>query len=208
MKLTLFRKTERAKECLIYLEHSVWGCLPCQRLQALFSFSSEVTDLSAAEAESLKTELLNTARRKLWHWLARQEHCCHEAELYLKRWRFHPSLIFTCLQEAQDKGFLDDARYCRLLIESLLERQKSPVQIKAKLYEKHLPSGLWEPILAELVQDHPIHDILQAQAEKVYARYAHLDRRTAREKCLTALYRKGFDLEEAEAVIRALLDSK
>jgi SOS response regulatory protein OraA/RecX len=49
---------------------------------------------------------------------------------------------------------------------------------------------------------------LREQAEKIYQRYRLLDKHTCYEKCLTALYRKGFDLDEASDVVAGIVYQK
>ena len=200
-----YRKTsEHDRNCLIYLDNSVWGTLPVKVLQTLFLSPAETTELTDSEAETVKAELDKYACQKLTDWLAKQEHCSTEAEEYLQRFRFHPTIISRNIALALERNYINDKRYCRMLIESLLERRKSRQQIKGKLIEKRLPSSLWEPILSELADKQTVLSILTEQAEKVYLQYRHLDRHTCWEKCLTALYRKGFDLASAKEALKKI----
>jgi SOS response regulatory protein OraA/RecX len=205
MILSIWKKSEQDRNCLIKLEDSVWGTISERALRTLFHYGAGSVEINASEAEFLQAELLKAAWNKLLDWLARQERSTFECMAYLKKHQFHASIIEKCLTEGIKKHYIDDERYCRLLIESLLNRQKSPVQIKSKLIEKRLPTALWEPILSELSQPETNQSIIIAQAEKAYARYAQLDRKTCFEKCLTALYRKGFDLDEARAALDSIL---
>ncbi len=203
MILSLWKKSDKDRNCLIKIDNSVWGSMGEKALRTLFHYHIGSQDISESEAKTLQDELLRTAWNKLLDWLAKQERSTSESRDYLKKHHFHPSIIEQCISEALKKGFIDDERYCRLLVESLVERQKSPMQIKSKLIEKHLPSGLWEPILSELYIPAEQKSILQTQAEKAYLRYCNLDKKECYEKCLTALYRKGFDLDDSrEAVAR------
>jgi SOS response regulatory protein OraA/RecX len=205
MILTVWKKTEHDRNCLIKIDNSVWGTLSEKALRTLFHYHIGSFDITEAEAKFLQDELLRTAWNSLLNWLARQERSTFESREFLKKHQFHASIIDTCLQEAKEKNFIDDERYCRLLIESLLARQKSPQQIKTKLIEKRLPASMWEPILEELYKPEDKKSILQTQAEKVWLRYRHLDKKECYEKCLTALYRQGFDLDEAREVVAGLV---
>ena len=205
MKLEIWKKTDKDRICLIKIDACVWGSLSEKVLRTLFHYLPGCFEISEAEASALKDELQRTAWNKLLDWLARQEHSRRESRDYLRKQQYYPDIIDNCVQTAEAKGYIDDARYCRLLIESLLSRQKSPFQIKSKLIEKRLPSSLWEPILKELTSPEDSRQILQTQAEKFYARYCRLDRKTCYEKCLTALYRKGFELDDARDILAKLI---
>ncbi|HOV16329.1 MAG TPA: RecX family transcriptional regulator [Candidatus Cloacimonadota bacterium] len=201
MNLSIWKKNNSDRVCLIKIGDSIWGSLPEKRLLTLFQSGVGSFEITEEQAQVIKDYLFQAAWDKLLDWLARQEHSSLESEEYLKRQSFHPSIIERCLAEAKEKKFIDDERYCRLLIESLKERGKSPHQIQGKLIEKHLPSSLWEPILAEIYSPEEELNNLRAQAEKAYLQYRHLDKRACYEHCLAALYRKGFDLEKARTVV-------
>ncbi len=208
MTLTIWKKSDKDRFCLIKIDNSVWGSLSEKALRTLFHYRIGSTEITESEARFLQDELLRAAWNKLLDWLAKQERSTSESKEYLSRHHFHQSIIAQCIEEALKKSFIDDARYCRLLIESLLEREKSPMQIKSKLVEKRLPTSLWEPILEELTSPQLQRSIIRTQAEKTYLRYRHLDKRECYEKCLTALYRKGFALDDIRDVVAGLVFNK
>lgn len=205
MNLAIWKKSEHDRNCLIKIDSSVWGPLSEKALWTLLHYQVGSYEITESEARYLQDELLKNAWHKLLDWLARQEHSTLESRDYLKKQSFHPSIIEHCLQEAVSRNFIDNERYTRLLIESLITRSKSLQQIKNKLIEKRLPSSLWEPLLAEIYQPAEQKSNLEAQAEKVYLRYKHLDKHACYEKCLTALYRKGFDLDDARETVAKLV---
>lgn len=205
MNLAIWKKSEHDRNCLIKIDSSVWGSLSEKALRTLLHYQVGSYEITESEAKFLQDELLKNAWHKLLDWLARQERSSAEGRDYLNKHSFHPTIIEHCLQEAQSRNFINDERYTRLLIESLIARSKSPQQIKTKLIEKRLPAALWEPLMAELYQPAEQMSNLAAQAEKVYLRYRHLDRQACYEKCLTALYRKGFDLDDARATVAGLV---
>lgn len=208
MILTIWKKSEQDRNCLIKIDNSVWGSLSEKALRTFFHYRIGSTEITDSEAKFLQDELTRTAWNKLLDWLAKQERAANESREYLKKHHFHESIIEQCIAEALKKGFIDDARYCTMLIESMLERQKSPMQIKSKLIEKRLPAALWEPILGELTSPQMQKSIIQTQAEKAYLRYRHLDKRDCYEKCLTALYRKGFALDDVRDIVAGLIWNK
>jgi SOS response regulatory protein OraA/RecX len=208
MILSIWKKTDTNRNCLIKINDSVWGSMGEKALRTLFHYHVGTFEITESEANFLQEELLQTAWNNLLNWLVRQERSSFESSEYLKRQLFHSDIINKCLIEAGNKHFIDDSRYCRLLIESLITRQKSPRQIKGKLIEKRLPATLWEPLLTELYKPQVKRTALREQAEKIYQRYRLLDKHTCYEKCLTALYRKGFDLDEASDVVAGIVYQK
>lgn len=208
MILSIWKKSEQDRNCLIKIDTSVWGTISEKSLRTLFHYHIGSFELTDSEAIFIQDELTRIAWNRLLEWLSKQEHSTYEAEVYLKRHQFHASIIEQCIALAQKKDYINDARYCELLIESLLNRQKSKMQIKGKLIEKRLPSALWEPILTEMYKTSETKSIILAQAEKIYLRYAHLDKNTCYEKCLTALYRKGFELDDSRAALSSFFTFK
>ncbi len=208
MILSIRKKSEQDRNCLITIDNSVWGTISEKALRTLFHYQVGSRDITDSEAQILQEELLRIAWNRLLDWLSKQEHSTFECKAYFKKHQFHTSIIEKCLAEAVKKQYVDDERYCRLLIESLQSRQKSNQQIKTKLIEKRLPEYLWEPILSELNLPETNSSILMFQAEKAYQRFAALDKKICYEKCLTALYRKGFDLDEARDALNTIFGKK
>ncbi len=205
MKLTIWKKTEKDRDCLLKIDDSVWGALPEKALRTLFQFRTGSFDITEAQAGVLQDELTRVAWNRLLDWLARQERSTLESREYLKNRQFHSSIIGVCIDKAVSQNYINDKRYCRLLIESLLARRLSRFRIRGKLLEKRLPAPLWEQILDEIVPPAEEKSSLLAQAEKAYHRFRHLDKKACYEKCLAALYRKGFDLEEARETVAGLV---
>jgi SOS response regulatory protein OraA/RecX len=208
MILSVWKKTDKDRNCLIKIDDSVWGTLSEKALRTLFHYHVGSFDITETEALLLQEELLRTAWNNLLNWLGKQERSTFESSEYLKRQSFHPSIIESCITEAVSKHFIDNSRYCRLLIESLIIRNKSPRIIKAKLMEKRLPATLWEPLLSEMYKPQDKQTALREQAEIAYRRYRNLDKHACYEKCLTSLYRKGFDLDDASRIVADIVYQK
>jgi len=201
MILSIWKKSEKDRNCLIKIDDSVWGTMPEKVLRTLHYYQTGSRKVTESEADILLNELLRIAWNKLTEWLSRQEHSVQDSKDYLHKFNFHDSIIEKCITEALKKSYIDDKRYCELLIKSLIERKKSMMQIKSKLIEKHMPSSLWEPIIQTLDLADIEADNLREQAKKAYLRYRHLDKRECYEKCLTTLFRKGFDLDKSRDVL-------
>jgi regulatory protein len=99
-------------------------------------------------------------------------------------------------------GLLDDARYARERVRSLLVRGTSAAMIKAKLAAKAVPAGLVEAALAE-----HLGDGAELRAALRYAKRRRLgpfrlkEREDRRARDLAALGRQGFDYETARKVV-------
>lgn len=105
-------------------------------------------------------------------------------------------------------GLLDDARYARERVRSLLARGNSAAMVRAKLRAKSLPAELIETALAEDENGGPGREL---RAALRYARRRRLgpyrlerrpgERAERRERDLAALGRQGFDYETARRVV-------
>lgn len=109
-------------------------------------------------------------------------------------------------------GLLDDARYARERVRSLLSRGTSTAMIKAKLGAKSVPAALIAAALAEQAGDNPAQQRAQELGAALrYARRRRLgpyrleqrpgERAERRDRDLAALGRQGFDFETARKVI-------
>ncbi|GAB4355011.1 MAG: hypothetical protein Kow00114_05110 [Kiloniellaceae bacterium] len=105
-------------------------------------------------------------------------------------------------------GLLDDGRYARERVRSLLARGTSAAMIKAKLAAKAVPAALVEAALAEQLDDGGGGEL---RAALRYARRRRLgpfrlegrpgERAERRARDLAAMGRQGFDYETARRVI-------
>lgn len=101
-------------------------------------------------------------------------------------------------------GLLDDARYARERVRSLLARGTSAAMIRARLRAKSLPAELVEAALAEQTQDEGQREL---RAALRYARRRRLgpfrlqDRAERRDRDLATLGRQGFGYETARRVV-------
>lgn len=101
-------------------------------------------------------------------------------------------------------GVLDDARYARARVRSLIARGTSDAMIRAKLKAKSVPAELIDAALAEVAGADPGHELAAALR---YARRRRLgpfrleERAGRRERDLAALGRQGFGYEIACRVI-------
>ena len=195
MKLKIQKKIERERNSQVLLNDICWGVLPDRTLLPFYTipFTGEISDL---QAEELISVITGYARELLFKYLAASEHSRSQCQDYLNRKKLHASIISALLAEFVDKKYIDDQRYVSLLISSLIERGKSKNGIISKLRELRLPSELWEAPLNELFDPEASRDNLHELVLKLRLRYADLPKAKQREKIVSSLYRKGFDLDD------------
>lgn len=204
MNLKIQKKFEQDKSSEIIIDNQCWGALPDKALLPLFPIPFE-GEIEQAETEQLIEMLHSKAREQLLRYLADSEHSSWQCKEYLKRKSYHPSLINPLLQDFEDKKYLDDARFVRILIGSLIERQKSRTYIIGKLRESRLPASLWEEVLQELYNPEDSLEGLKEQVLKLRLRYSELDEYKQKEKIFASLFRKGFGID---LINRAWNDTK
>jgi len=195
MILTIQKKIEKDRNSQVTLDHVCWGVLPDRALLPLYPVPCE-TEITETAAEELINVIIAYAREQLYKYLAASEHSSSQCRTYLSRKKLHTSVIDLLIGEFRDKKYIDDSRYVRLLITSLIDRGKSRNHIIGKLREQHLPPDLWEAALQELFDPEANANTLQDMVLKLRLRHADLPTAKQKEKVVSSLYRKGFDLDD------------
>jgi len=195
MHLKMQKKFERDKSSIVTLDGIERGILPDRILLPLFPIPYE-GDIVDSQADELLETISHQARQQLLKYVADSEHSTRQCHDYLSRKLYPKALIDNLITEFQDKKYIDDARYLRILIGSLIDRKKSKRAILTKLRETRLPSVLWETTLNELFKQADNLENLKEQVLKLRLSYAELPLTKQREKIFTSLFRKGFDLED------------
>lgn len=195
MHLKLTKTSERDRNTIIILNQITRGILPDRILLPLFPipFDAEISEI---EADELLALLQSQARQQLLKYLAEREHSSIECRSYLQRKHYPKPLIESLLEEFGEKRYFDDARYVKIMINSLLERGKSKRAIAAKLKESRLPATLWEQALNELYDPGQSLENLKELMLKLRISYRELPSAKQKEKIFASLYRKGFDLDD------------
>ncbi|MDD4308744.1 MAG: regulatory protein RecX [Candidatus Cloacimonetes bacterium] len=155
-------------------------------------FEGEIDDSKVAE---LKALLETQACNQLLKYLSDREHCTSQCQDFLKRKHYHPILINQIISEYQKLKYLDDSRFVKILISSLIERRKSKTHIITKLHELHLPSALWRETLNDMYIPDNSLEYVKESILKLKIRYHELPEYKQKEKIFASLMRKGFDLE-------------
>jgi SOS response regulatory protein OraA/RecX len=194
MQLKIQKKTEHDKSSQIIIENQCWGVLYNRALLALYPIPFE-GEIGQREADELKAMLYKQASDLLLRYVADSEHSSTQCRDYLKRKNFHSGIISKIVTDFLEKKYIDDRRFVNMLIESLLERQKSRMYIVNKLKETRLPGSLWEDVLREKYNPRDSLDSLKEQVLRLRLRYSDLPQDKQKEKIFASLFRKGFELD-------------
>ncbi|MDZ4121352.1 MAG: RecX family transcriptional regulator [Candidatus Cloacimonadaceae bacterium] len=195
MILKLQKKSEKDYKIWIYLDSELWGILPARILHSRFQIPCEIeiSDDSASEITSLLTE---SARQRILEYLAKFERSTHQCRDILQRHRYHHRIISSVIDEVTSLGYLDDTRFTEILVRSLADRGKSRRYIINKLYLQSIPSAIYDPFLAEFLNPTDLKENLKSEVSRLKSRYRDLPTHKQREKIVSSLYRKGFELDD------------
>lgn len=202
MLLKILKKSEHDKNSAIYIDNHSWGVLSDRTLLPLYPIPYE-GEIGESQSTELICMLEAKAREILLQYLAQREHSSQECRELLNRKHFHNSLTEAIISDYQEKKFIDDARYVRLYISSLLERQKSRFYIVGKLRESRLATSLWEDVLQELYDPQSNLENLKEQVLKLRLRYSGLPTAKQQEKIFASLFRKGYSLDDIRQAWRS-----
>jgi len=127
-----------------------------------------------------------------------------EARLRLRRAGFPSDVIESVIEEAADRGWLDDEAFAKLWVrDRLLTKPRSRALLKKELLSKGVSREIIERLLAEaeLNEEKLIRDLIERRGD----RYQGLDPETRKRRLYAFLRRRGFS---AQAIRRALRPSE
>lgn len=192
MKLRIWTEPGKSRKSLIFIDDKLWGALPVRALPAPYPENYEGGDDDAAAFIALLKE---QALNQLLEYLARFEHSEWQSRQFLKRRRYHESIIDECLTFCLQKNYINDARFAELLIRSQIERGGSKTAIISKLYEQHIKTQHWQPVLDELYDREDASDKLFAVLNAYCGKQSGLEHNKLKDKVFSYLYRKGYELD-------------
>lgn len=142
------------------------------------------------------------ARRHLLRLLAHRPRSVAEARRRLQRAGFPADVLEAVIEEACDRGWLDDEVFARLWIQDRLQRKpRSRSLLARELRAQGLSDGVIERALARETADWDEARTIRELAEERLPRYRGLDRPTQERRLYSFLRRRGFS---PEAIRRAL----
>ena len=202
MRLTIRKIFERDRSSQIVIDKVIWGVLSDRTLLPIYPVPFE-GEIDTEAFNELCVLIEKVSREQLLKYLADSEHSSSQCRDYLKRKQVHPELIEKLVSAFVEKRYIDDARFARILIASLVERGKSRTHIVFKLRELALPTVLWEDVLNELCSPESSLESLKELVLKLRVQYRELPESKLKDKVFSSLYRKGFDLELIHSAWRA-----
>jgi SOS response regulatory protein OraA/RecX len=194
MLLKIKKRFERDRSSQILIDNVSWGVLSDRTLLPLYPLPFE-GEIATDAFNELCALLEKQSREQLLKYLADSEHSSSQCRDYLKRKQVHPSIISRIVSDYLERKYIDDARFVRILITSLIERGKSRNHIIHKLRELSLPAELWEDVLSELYNPESSLETLKELVLKLRLQHRELPVAKQKEKVFASLFRKGFDLD-------------
>ncbi len=130
--------------------------------------------------------------------LARRAHSIGEFKQKMRRKEIDESCLARVVAGFKEQGFLDDARYARLRIESLLSRKPAGRAFLVADVQRHLvPREIAEQAAQEALADIDETDLAIALLEKRRRAFSNFDIETARRKAYTYLARRAISYPAA-----------
>ncbi|WP_342666135.1 regulatory protein RecX, partial [Shewanella waksmanii] len=126
--------------------------------------------------------------------LARRDYSRQQIQLKLQQKQYDADEIETTLEQCQQSGYLDDARFAALLLKSHISKGHGVNKIRQSMQQKGLHKDLIAQVLLESECDW--FAVARQKAEKKYGLATELDHPT-RAKRLRFLLGQGFDYEQA-----------
>jgi len=203
MLLKIKKKFERDRSSQIVIDNLCWGVLGDRTLLPLYPIPFE-GEIDAGAREELISLIEKHSREQLLKYLADSEHSSHQCREYLSHKHVHPEITKRIISDYLQRRYIDDARFVRILITSLIERGKSKMHIIGKLREHKLPSELWEPVLNELYSPADSLETLKELVLKLRLQHGSLPESKMKDKVFASLMRKGFELDLIHSAWQAI----
>lgn len=138
-----------------------------------------------------------------YRYLGHRDRTVAEVRRHLEAKRVEPATIEAAVEELQEQGYLDDARFAQRFSE---DRRSIDAWGADRIQRKLAAAGVAPDLIAGVLVEQPAGAELEAAIGVLRRRYAvppATDRE--RERALGLLIRKGYDLELSHDAIRAFV---
>jgi len=190
----------------IEFDDQIRGVLNFRSLRKLHLGEQAGTEIDQNLAEIIEQEIISSSWLKFLNWLAFQERSIAQSRQYLLHLPVAADIADILIDKACKYNYLNDERFARLLIESLIEKRKSLVEIKSKLYENLITPHLIETLLNEIYDQESQNEVLENLVEQLYFRWKLPDQKKRERKVCEYLARRGFDYHEAKNIFNRIKD--
>lgn len=182
----------------IELDEQIRGTLNFRALRKLHLKKELEIEIEQDFADAIEKEILSLAWHRLLNWLSYHEKSIAQSRKYLLFLHLAENLAETLIDKAVKLNYINNERFARLLIESLIDKNKSWAEIKSKLYEYQIPSEMTSTLLQELYDQDVQSKVLNDLVDHLCHRWNFEDIKKKEKKVCEYLARRGFDYYEAK----------
>jgi len=152
--------------------------------------------------EAVGSDEKTRAERAALYYLGRAERSRAQVMRYLEAREYAPEIVEIIMEKVDVWGYVDDARYARMLIEDRTKlRGKSRRAVRREMQEKGLNAATIEDAMAGCGDENERANAMHI-ARKYYQKNRD-DREAFERKAGAALYRRGYDWEVIRDVVKA-----
>jgi len=196
MKIQLKSKSKTV--FIVSIDDVNWGILPVRILQFFSLHPDGKNELPEDRMNDLLLDIEKYAWDRFLNYLTYRERSVWECSNFLKQLPLHPNLNEKLLQKALDSKFVNDERFADLYVQDLIAQNRTKLQIRSKLIEKHICKDFIEKNLSEHFTKEQNDKILEANFKKAVNRFYNVPSGKRKEKILNYLTRKGFSFSEVK----------
>ncbi|MDP8220781.1 MAG: RecX family transcriptional regulator [Candidatus Stygibacter frigidus] len=197
-------KQKNNRVFVIEFDDQIRGILTSKALRNLDLNNIIELEIDQDFADKIDQEIIVTIWDKFLNWLAYQERSIAKSRQYLLHLPAAADITEILIDKAAKYNYLNDERFARLLIESLIGKRKSLVEIKSKLYENHINPHLIETLLNEIYDQESQNEVLENLVEQLYFRWKLPDQKKRERKVCEYLARRGFDYHEVKNIFNRI----
>jgi len=192
----------------VYAGEELLGGVPSSALRKLgINTAEEAVECSdePAVAECIKQWVLENARDRLLGYVAKAEHTCYDCRNYLKKLYVPEDVIEVVLVEAVEQKWVSDERYAGFYAEDAFLSQMSPLDVKYKLMQKRVNPKVIDKAIKKVYATDNLTQMIEELIDKYIERNAGMPAQKLYQKIATTLYRKGFEYEVYEEILKRKL---
>lgn len=203
MKIQTKLKFGKKSIYIIKVENEVWGILS---KKILHTFSQDENwDMKKEEVSLLAEQIEKYAFDKVLRYLTYRERSTKEVQNYLDNLPLKSGFSEKIIDKILSYNYLNDERFCKIFISSLISKNKS----KREIYQKLLQKGIDKKVAEHhLFQDYSsdIEDrVIMQQLDKAIRKYTKYNQSEKKRRCYNYLTRKGFSSDDSLRLIEKIL---
>ena len=204
-----FRIKNKSKTIfLVFEDNKVWGILPEKVLHFFSLTPGKNIELDEGLSSKLFKEIEKFTWEKLLNYITFQERSIWECKNYLKKLPLEINMAEKLIKKAISLNFINDTRFTELMVESLLEKGKSSIETRNKLFQKHIKENIINDIISKYYTSENKIEILEKNLDKALKRYSRFPDKKKIEKTLNYLIRKGFSYWEVKEMLEKKITNK